>query len=128
MATLPRELTIAQIMLADEPGFRRMTIAAVIDACARHYGVAPGLILEPDGGAGQRDRWISRPRQMAMYLAHELTEASISQIGRHFSRHHTTVMHACKQVSKLIEKSEFTRADIRSVMRRLGAAEMVGRA
>jgi CTP:molybdopterin cytidylyltransferase MocA len=59
MATLPRELTIAQIMLADEPGFRRMTIAAVIDACARHYGVAPGLILEPDGVAGSpaRARW-----------------------------------------------------------------------
>ena len=119
-------LELADIMLADEPGFRRVTVAAVINSCARHYGIAKGLLTEPDGGQGQRERWIARKRQLAMFLARELTDASYPQIGHAFGhRDHTTVLHACKQVRKRAEEGDkYTKADLRAVMNSLGAIEL----
>ncbi|MEK6527176.1 MAG: helix-turn-helix domain-containing protein, partial [Nitrospirota bacterium] len=41
------------------------------------------------------------PRQIAMYLCRELTDASFPEIGRHFGgKDHTTIIHACKQIVK----------------------------
>ena len=42
------------------------------------------------------------PRQVAMYLARELTDATLPAIGRHFQRNHTTVMHACRRTADRI--------------------------
>lgn len=53
---------------------------------------------------GGRDSFsrAARPRQVAMYLARELTPQSLPCIGRHFGgRDHTTVMHAIKRVEEL---------------------------
>jgi chromosomal replication initiator protein len=117
---------LAELMLAPEPGASRITVSSVINACAGHFGIAPGLLTEPDGGAGQRQRWIVRKRQLAMYLAKELTPHSTIQIGYMFGgRDHTTVMHACKQVKgRLIDGRDFTALDVRAVMRRLGVLQL----
>jgi chromosomal replication initiator protein len=51
----------------------------------------------------QRSRKIARPRQIAMYLAGELTRASLPVIGRAFgNRDHTTVMHAKKTIVEMM--------------------------
>ena len=42
------------------------------------------------------------PRQIAMYLAKQLTSRSLPEIGRKFDRDHTTVMHAVRKVEELI--------------------------
>jgi len=45
---------------------------------------------------------ISYPRQVAMYLAKELTSASLPQIGREFGgKHHTTVLHSIQKIERL---------------------------
>lgn len=50
----------------------------------------------------KRPRLISRPRQVAMYLARELTQLSLPEIGNAFGgRDHSTVLHACKNIEKL---------------------------
>jgi chromosomal replication initiator protein len=50
----------------------------------------------------KRSRNFSRPRQIAMALARELTNHSFPEIGEAFgSRHHTTVMHACDEIEQL---------------------------
>jgi len=117
---------IAEIMLAPEPGSSRITVSSVVHACARHYGIAPGLLTEPDGGAGQRQQWIARKRQLAMYLARELTPHSTIQIGDLFGgRDHSTVIHACKRVKERLRVDDFTKADVRAVFRRLGVVELV---
>jgi chromosomal replication initiator protein len=47
----------------------------------------------------KRTRTIARPRQIAMYLARELTQMSLPEIGASFGgRDHTTVIHACKTI------------------------------
>lgn len=45
-----------------------------------------------------RKRRVAYPRQVAMYLARDLTRNSLPEIGRRFGRDHTTVLHACEQV------------------------------
>jgi chromosomal replication initiator protein len=53
--------------------------------------------------ADKRSRHLARPRQIAMYLAYELTPKSLPQIGRLFGdRDHTTVLHAYRTVEALI--------------------------
>ena len=52
----------------------------------------------------RRSKMLVHPRQIAMYLCRELTDASFPEIGRHFGgKDHTTIIHACKQISKAKE-------------------------
>lgn len=51
----------------------------------------------------RRERNIARPRQIAMYLSHELTKKSLPEIGKAFGRDHTTVIHALETVKKMYE-------------------------
>lgn len=53
----------------------------------------------------QRSRRVARPRQVAMFLARELTMRSLPEIGKRFGgRDHTTVLHACRRVAALCEE------------------------
>jgi chromosomal replication initiator protein len=52
----------------------------------------------------RRSKTLVHPRQIAMYLCRELTDASFPEIGRHFGgKDHTTIIHACKQIAKAKE-------------------------
>ena len=52
----------------------------------------------------QRSRRVARPRQVAMFLARELTMRSLPEIGKRFGgRDHTTVLHACRRVTALCD-------------------------
>ena len=42
------------------------------------------------------------PRQIAMYLMRRQTTLSLSEIGRFFDRDHTTVIHACSKIERLL--------------------------
>ena len=49
----------------------------------------------------RRSKTLVHPRQIAMYLCRELTDASYPEIGRHFGgKDHTTIIHACRQITK----------------------------
>jgi len=53
----------------------------------------------------QRSRRVARPRQVAMFLARELTMRSLPEIGKRFGgRDHTTVLHACRRIAALCEE------------------------
>lgn len=51
--------------------------------------------------SARRNRIITRPRQIAMYLSRELTPNSLPAIGRLFNRDHTTVMHAIDTIERI---------------------------
>lgn len=57
-------------------------------------------------------RALSRPRQIAMYLARELTGASYPRLGRHFCRDHTSVLHGCRAIGKRIQTDGRLRAQV----------------
>ncbi|MGZ8382715.1 MAG: chromosomal replication initiator protein DnaA [Nitrospira sp.] len=52
----------------------------------------------------RRSKTLVHPRQIAMYLCRELTDASVPEIGRQFGgKDHTTIIHACRQITKAKE-------------------------
>ncbi len=60
----------------------------------------------------KRTRILARPRQMAMYLARELTDLSYPEIGQSFGgRDHTTVLHACAKIEELKSSDATMRKD-----------------
>jgi chromosomal replication initiator protein len=59
-------------------------------------------------------RKVSRPRQIAMYLARELTGASYTRLGQHFARDHTSVLYAWRQTRKRMANDARLRAQIES--------------
>jgi chromosomal replication initiator protein len=76
---------------------RRVTIEEIQRRVAEHYGIRIS-----DMHSSRRARAVARPRQVAMYLAKQLTPRSLPEIGRKFGgRDHTTVMHAVRKIDEL---------------------------
>jgi len=96
-----RPITIesAQELLKDllRANDRRVTIEDIQRRVAEHFNIKLADMQSP-----RRARQVARPRQVAMFLAKQLTTRSLPEIGRKFGgRDHTTVMHAVKKVEEL---------------------------
>jgi chromosomal replication initiator protein len=75
-----------------------------------------------DLSSARRSRTITRPRQIAMALAKELTSHSLPEIGEAFGgRDHTTVLHACRKVKELCETDFRIQEDYNNLLRTLTA-------
>ena len=99
-----------------EPGTSRRTIDEIQAATCRHFGVSSDELLS--SGRSARIAW---PRQVAMYLARELTDASLPAIGREFGgRDHTTVLHACRRASARISTDTASREAVEKLFTELG--------
>ena len=79
-----------------ESQMRKITIESIQKAVSEQFGLRPGEIK-----AKNNSHSIVFPRQIAMYLAKQLTEASLPEIGRQFGgKHHTTVLHSVDKISE----------------------------
>ncbi|MDZ7922800.1 MAG: chromosomal replication initiator protein DnaA [Marinagarivorans sp.] len=68
----------------------------------------------------RRSRSVARPRQVAMYLAKDLTNHSLPEIGENFGgRDHTTVLHACRKIKELLEQDADIAEDVKNLLRTL---------
>jgi chromosomal replication initiator protein len=75
---------------------RKITIEAIQRAVAESFGMRVAELKQKNNS-----RQIVVPRQIAMYLAKQLTEASLPEIGRQFGgKHHTTVMHSIAKIDE----------------------------
>lgn len=84
------------------------TVAAVQNAVAGHFALSTAALL-----SRSRDPRSTWARQVAMYMARELTDHSLPHIGREFGgRDHTTVLHACRRVAARIAVDAAALADI----------------
>jgi chromosomal replication initiator protein len=94
---------------------RQVSIDNIQRLVAEYYNIKISDILSK-----RRSRTIARPRQMAMFLAKELTNHSLPEIGDAFGgRDHTTVLHACKRIAELKESSADVSEDYRNLGRLL---------
>ena len=76
---------------------RKVTIEVIQRAVSEQFGMRIAELKQKNNS-----RAIVVPRQIAMYLAKQLTEASLPEIGRHFGdKHHTTVMHSIAKIDEL---------------------------
>jgi len=68
-----------------------------------------------------REARVTRPRQVAMWLARKLTPRSMPEIGRYIGgRDHTTVLHAVRKVNQVMEADPAFKADVDELVKRLG--------
>ncbi len=96
----------------NEMPLRKVTISLIKEKVARFHGISQ---KELEGQ--RRDQRLTVPRQIAMYLACDLTNASLPQIAREFGKKdHTTVMYARDKVKKQMERDPEFRSKVRSVL------------
>jgi chromosomal replication initiator protein len=112
-------LDMAQECLSDilRASERKVTIEEIQRKVAEHYSVRLSDLVGP-----KRQRPIARPRQVAMYLAKQLTSRSLPEIGRRFGgRDHTTVMHGVKRIEELKRTDAQIAEDLELLRRALEA-------
>jgi chromosomal replication initiator protein len=100
-------------------GYRRprhhMTLARVLDVTARYHNITVADLVGP-----RRTGKLTQARQIAMYLAREVTMASLPQIGEAFGgRTHSTVLHSCNKVAEDIEHDDLLRRGIEEIQQEL---------
>jgi len=94
--------------ILQEEARRAVTIDQIQRRVAEHFDVRLA-----DMTSKRRPANIAFPRQIAMYLARELTKASLNEIGEAFGgRDHGTVLHACKLVRKRMKEQDKIRQTI----------------
>jgi chromosomal replication initiator protein len=82
---------------------------------ADFFGVAVA-----DLKAKTRTKTIALPRQVAMYLARQMTHASLAEIGRAFGgKDHTTVLHAVDKIQGLLQEDPKLRRSIEGLIQAL---------
>ena len=114
-----RDVTLesAQELLHDlvRANERRVTIEDIQRKVAQHFNIKLAEMTST-----RRARVVARPRQVAMYLAKQLTPRSLPEIGRKFGgRDHTTVMHAVKKIEELIANDSSLAEDVELLRRML---------
>ena len=89
------DLALAQDVLRDTLGGGRVvTLEALQEFVARHYQLRVSELKSRNSS-----RAVALPRQVAMYLCKQLTNASLPQIGKSFGgKHHTTVIHSVRTI------------------------------
>ena len=94
---------------------KRISIDSIQQIVAEYYKIRVSDLL-----SRKRNREIARPRQLAMTLAKEHTTLSLPQIGDKFGgRDHTTVLHACRRIEKLLQEDNKIQEDYRNLQRLL---------
>ncbi|MFC6085764.1 chromosomal replication initiator protein DnaA [Sphaerisporangium aureirubrum] len=95
------DLQLAEVVLKDlitEDSSTEITIATIMAQTAAYFGLSIDDLC-----GGSRSRVLVTARQIAMYLARELTDLSLPKIGQQFGgRDHTTVMHAERKIRSLM--------------------------
>ncbi len=96
-----------------------ITIENIIKETAGYFALKP-----EDLKAKKRTRNVAFPRHIAMYLARELTDASLPKIGSEFGgRDHTTVMHAHKKICEDIAADSGVKAVIEQIIEKINNCE-----
>ncbi|MEZ5910889.1 MAG: chromosomal replication initiator protein DnaA [Paracoccaceae bacterium] len=116
-----REITLdlTQDCLADilRASDRKITIEEIQRRVAEHYNIRLSDLIGP-----KRVRTVARPRQIAMYLAKQLTQRSLPDIGRRFGgRDHTTIIHGIRKIEELMAVDSQLADDLKMLRRLLDA-------
>ncbi|MCX6018342.1 MAG: chromosomal replication initiator protein DnaA [Chloroflexi bacterium] len=106
----------ARDSLVDLVGKRsHITPSQVIETVAKYYNISVPEMVSPS-----RNKELVQPRQLAMYLIRQETEASLPEIGGLLGgRDHTTILHGVERVKNRLETEEKLRRDVMSLREQL---------
>jgi len=92
---------------------RQVSLGNIQKTTAEYFNIRISDLLSK-----RRSRSITRPRQIAMTIAKELTNHSLPEIGEAFGgRDHTTVIHACRKISELRQSDNKIEEDYKNIMK-----------
>jgi chromosomal replication initiator protein len=115
MQSGPLDLTTVQTQFKEQVEAGCITMERIALSVGGYFQVKP-----TDLQSRRRYRNVLVPRQVGMYLARQLTEMSLDQIGDYFGgRDHSTVLHACRKVEKAIHQDSVLCGAIREIHTRL---------
>jgi chromosomal replication initiator protein len=87
----------------------------IVQAVAEYYHTSVEAMF-----GKQRDKHIVMPRQIAMYLIRQETQASLLEIGQLFGgRDHSTVLHACEKIDRAVNLNPTLRREIVAIREQL---------
>src|SRR5690349_14090730 len=110
----PLSIEFAQEVLRDQiqPDMQRVDVHEIQRLVARHFSVT-----EESLRGKRRTDTIAFPRQIGMYIARNITDLSLAEIGAKFGgRDHTTVMHACQKIEGLIGNDKDVRKTVEELI------------
>jgi chromosomal replication initiator protein len=112
----PLNLELANSALADLlPRHRTLTPPQIIETVANFFNTTAAALIGPD-----RTKDIALPRQVAMYLIREETDASLPAAGDALGgRDHTTIMYGYKKIADVIERDDSLRRQVIAIRERL---------
>ena len=114
MGALPITVDLAQAVLSNvlyNPKKRQVTTERIARAVSEYYGVQMDVLK-----GQKRDKAIVVPRQIAMFLMREETDASLLRIGAELGgRDHSTVLHACGKITRESQVNDELRREIAAV-------------
>jgi chromosomal replication initiator protein len=94
---------------------RKVTVDQIQKTVSEHYGLKQADLISE-----RRARAVARPRQVAMWLAKQITTRSLPDIGRRFGgRDHTTVLHAVRRIESLKAEDPAIARDVDVLLRKL---------
>ena len=102
MMNVEMDIITAQQLLGsmlEEEVISKISIQKIQRHIADYYDIRVSDII-----GSKRPQNIAFPRQIAMFLARDMTEESLPSIGESFNRNHATIMHACKSIKDKVEK------------------------
>ena len=109
----------AQAFLRQHIGLseRRVTVDHIQKVVCEHYQLKQADLISE-----RRARAVARPRQVAMWIAKQITTRSLPDIGRRFGgRDHTTVLHAVRRIEGLKEEDAGLNRDLEVLLRKVRA-------
>ena len=94
---------------------RKVTVDQIQRAVSEHYGLTQADLISE-----RRARAVARPRQVAMWIAKQITTRSLPDIGRRFGgRDHTTVLHGVRRIEALKAEDPVIARDVDVLLRKL---------
>ncbi len=116
MTGRPISVQFARDTLTDLVGKRaHITPSQVIETVAKYYSISVPEMVSPS-----RNKELVQPRQVAMYLIRQETDASFPEIGALIGgRDHTTVLHGVERVKDRLEAEEQLRREVMSLREQL---------
>ncbi len=106
------EEALREVFQRVEP--RRLTCEDVINAVANYYTISVEDII-----GARRNREITVPRQVAMYLCRTLADVSFPRIGDAFKRDHSTIQHGCDKVEQELKTDTTLASQVSDISRQL---------
>ena len=104
------EKVLADLLPAND---RTPTVEAIKRLVCECYNVRLAEMDSP-----RRARSVARPRQVAMYLAKQLTQLSLPDIGRRFGRDHSTVLYGIRKIEGLMKDDKALEEEVEALRRK----------